>query len=414
MTVATPQGVERHRAWTIFAGLTGIALLVVALVLLAHTSHPLRRQVLGRYSVDYAAAIGIVLLAGVWLAGSILRPGSRWAARATRTFRATSEVAAIVLFVFAVAEGLTRLAERPLAGFLGSPALVKQYPKVTLNSRGLRDPERPLAKAPGTWRLAVLGDSFMYGHGVADESTCVRHLERALRARSGPPIEVINLSHIGFNTAQERTMLDTLGVRYHPDLVLVSYVLNDPEEHYLTYPTLLPGAWARAMEWSSFYYLVRAISFRALVAVGRMPDYATYLRGMYAPGPAWDRHREALRGIVADAKAAGARVVVAVWPYADRPHRFTPYTFGREQEMAVVAASEAGAEVLDLYPVFATSSYDDFALSSADSHPNARSQRRAAAAIDAFLESHGLLPDGGAARRPAASAVRTATLGARR
>jgi hypothetical protein len=180
---------------------------------------------------------------------------------------------------------------------------------------------------------------------------------------------------------------------------MLAYVLNDPEEAPLTYPALLPGSIGMAMEWSQFYYLLRAIAFRVMVAAGRSPEYPTYLRRMFdATSPSWRRHREALNGIVADARAAGVRVVAVVWPYADKGHAFTPYGFAREQAMAVAALREAGAETLDLYPVFAHDRYEDFALSDADSHPNARSHRLAAAAIVDFLERRELVPHGATLR----------------
>jgi hypothetical protein len=388
--------------WPRRAGWAGIALLVIAALLALRPSREDRREVLGRYSTEYAGLIAVVGAAGIWWATGLGRAGSRQVSRAGRSFCFALEAGVIAAFVFGVAEGLCRLAERPLASFIGGPALVKGYPPATVNEHGLRDPGRPFAKPAGTARIVVLGDSFMFGHGVADDSTCVRHLERALNARGGAPVEVINASHIGYNTASQRALLDSLGLRYQPDLVLLSYVLNDPEEHYLTYPALLPGSLGRAMEWSAFYYLTRAIAFRVLVATGRSPDYQTYLKAMFDPSlPSWQRHREALRGIVADARAAGAPVVAAVWPFAQRGHAFTPYVFAREHAMAVAAVRESGAEVVDLHPVFARDRYQDFALSIADSHPNDRAQRLAAGAIAAFLTERGLAPG---AAPPAAGA----------
>jgi hypothetical protein len=380
--------------WSRLAGWVGLLLLALTLALLARPSRPDRREVLGRYSVEYAVLIGLTASVGLWWSGGILRPATRWGGGAGGSFRTLCEAGVMALFVFAVSEGLCRLAARPLAHFTGGPALVRDYPPAHVNAHGLRDPERPFAKPAGTWRLLTIGDSFMFGHGVADDSTCARILERTLD-RGAPRIEVVNASHIGFNSVRERAMLDTLGLRYQPDLVMLAYVLNDPEEAPLTYPALLPGSIGMAMEWSQFYYLLRAIAFRVLVAAGKRPEYPTYLKHMFDPAsPGWQRHREALNGIVADARAAGVRVVAVVWPYADKGHSFTPYGFAREQAMAVEALNAAGAETLDLYPVFANDRYQDFALSDADSHPNARSHRLAAAAIARFLQSRGYLPHG--------------------
>jgi hypothetical protein len=393
MTETGAAAVDAKRVWIRLAGAAGLALLLIALVLLTHTSRADLRSVLGRYSTDYALSVAVIALVGLWWLGAALRPRSRWAELSGASFRISCEIGFMVVFVFGVAEGMCRLAERPLAHFTGGPALLKDYPKATLNSIGMRDVEHTVAKPAGTRRLLVLGDSFVFAQGVADESTFVRHLQRAFAARIGPPVEVISTGQVGFNTANERACLDTLGLRLRPDVVLLSYVINDPEEHYLTYPKLLPGSLGNVLEWSAFYYLCRAIAFRVQVATGQQPTYVNYLHALYDTSlPEWSRHVDALRGIVTDAGAAGAPVVVMVWPFAERGHRFTPYVYERERGMAVAAAREAGAEVLDLYPVFAQGAYEDFAVSLVDSHPNARAQRVTAAAIMAFLESQGLLP----------------------
>jgi hypothetical protein len=394
MTGRETAATDPNPVWARLAGGAGLACLLVAIVLSTHTSRADLRTVLGRYSTDYAASVAVIALLGLWWVGAALRPRSGWGKGASASFRLACEIGLMAAFVFGMAEGMCRLAERPLARFTGGPALLKDYPKATLNSRGMRDVEHALAKPAGTRRLLVLGDSFVFAQGVADESTCVRHLQRAFDARGGSPVEVIGAGLVGLNTVNEHALLDTLGVRYEPDLVLLSYVLNDPEEHYLTYPHLLPGSLGNLLDWSAFYYVCRAIAFRVEVATGRQPTYEKYLHALYDPSlPEWTHHRDALRGIVADARAVGAPVVVAIWPYAQGGHRFTPYAFERERGMAVAAAREAGAEVLDLYSTFERDGYENFAVSNADSHPNARAQRMTAAAIMEFLGSRGLLPE---------------------
>jgi hypothetical protein len=376
-----------------------LLLLVAAVLLALRPSRLDRRAVLGLYSIEYAALLACAFAVAAWWLGALLRPASAWGRAAGRSFRAAVGVASVALLTFAVAELTCRIVERPLSRYIGGPALARSYRAlVHLNSRGLRDPERPLAKPPGTWRMVVLGDSYMFGQGVPEESTCVRHLERLLVRPGGPRVEVINTARTGYNTVNERAALDTLGLRFQPDLVLVGYLPNDPEQRNLTYPELLPGPFAVAMSWSVFYHTLRAATYYALVATGLRPDYTDYVRGLYrADAPGWRAHVEALHGIVADAAAAGVPVVMAMWPLPDRAHGFAPYPFAREQAIALREARAAGARVLDLLPVFAADRYEDFALSSWDEHPGPGAHRRAAAAIAAFLEREGLAPRAAAA-----------------
>jgi hypothetical protein len=95
---------------------------------------------------------------------------------------------------------------------------------VTVNSLGLRGPELPTQKAPGERRVLVLGDSMVYGQGVADDETVPAQLERAL-GRSG--VSVINGGLRAYSTAQELALLQDLGPRIRPDLVVLCWFWND-------------------------------------------------------------------------------------------------------------------------------------------------------------------------------------------
>ncbi|MCZ7582515.1 MAG: hypothetical protein M5R36_03815 [Deltaproteobacteria bacterium] len=57
--------------------------------------------------------------------------------------------------------------------------------EVTVNSLGLRDPERTLIKPDGAYRLLIVGSSTTYGAAVSDGDTLSAHLERLLNRRFG-------------------------------------------------------------------------------------------------------------------------------------------------------------------------------------------------------------------------------------
>jgi len=97
---------------------------------------------------------------------------------------------------------------------------------VATNSQGLHDRERALAKPPGTYRVAVLGDSYPEALQVDVERTFWRLLEQRLEAcafRSAKHIDVINLGVSGFGTGQALRMLQTRGLAYQPDLVILAF-----------------------------------------------------------------------------------------------------------------------------------------------------------------------------------------------
>ena len=98
---------------------------------------------------------------------------------------------------------------------------------VLINSAGLRDEERPLERIPGKKRMLLLGDSATWGFGVEQHETYGEILERR-----HPDWEVINAGVSGYGTDQEYLYYTTKGSAYQPDLVLVLFSGNDPENNF--------------------------------------------------------------------------------------------------------------------------------------------------------------------------------------
>ncbi|MEM7412251.1 MAG: SGNH/GDSL hydrolase family protein [Myxococcota bacterium] len=97
------------------------------------------------------------------------------------------------------------------------------------NAAGYRDRERTLEKPEGRQRLVVLGDSVAVGSGVEVAERFDQATVDAL-ARAGVAAEAVNLARTGYSTSQELFLLETEAYRYAPDLVVWSYVLNDPAD----------------------------------------------------------------------------------------------------------------------------------------------------------------------------------------
>jgi hypothetical protein len=100
---------------------------------------------------------------------------------------------------------------------------------VRINRLGFRDPrEYDVEKAPGTFRILVLGDSVTFGHGTTFDMTYPYLLEQRLKAwRPDVKWEVWNLGVPGYNTRQELEYLRAVGPTYRPDLVIVGFFPND-------------------------------------------------------------------------------------------------------------------------------------------------------------------------------------------
>lgn len=95
------------------------------------------------------------------------------------------------------------------------------------NSFGMRDREHQLEKPNGTYRILLLGDSFMEALQVPFERSFAPRLESMLKRTTGRPTEVINAAVSGWGTDDELTYLKRYGQRFRPDLILVAMTMTN-------------------------------------------------------------------------------------------------------------------------------------------------------------------------------------------
>lgn len=108
---------------------------------------------------------------------------------------------------------------------------------VRINSFGFRDRERQVANPPGTFRIAVLGDSFTEARQVALEDAFYSVLERELNRHAelaADSIEVLNFGVSGYGTSQQLLTLQHRVWDFDPDAVLLAfYTGNDISDNSL-------------------------------------------------------------------------------------------------------------------------------------------------------------------------------------
>jgi hypothetical protein len=97
--------------------------------------------------------------------------------------------------------------------------------QVTINAQGLRDDAIDYVRTPGRYRIAVLGDSFVFGWGVNHAQTLSEVLEQTYLR----DVDVLNMGVSGFNTYQATAFFQTEGVKYAPDLVLLFWAADGVE-----------------------------------------------------------------------------------------------------------------------------------------------------------------------------------------
>src|SRR5262245_58217213 len=96
-----------------------------------------------------------------------------------------------------------------------------------INEHGLRDdPGVGPGEHPGTFRVLMLGDSFVQGYTVNRSDLFVDQLEAWWKSE-GRAVEVVNAGTEGWSTDQEVLWFLQNGKSYHPDLVLLFPYEND-------------------------------------------------------------------------------------------------------------------------------------------------------------------------------------------
>jgi lysophospholipase L1-like esterase len=263
-------------------------------------------------------------------------------------------------------------------------------PEISTNSLGYRDRE-PGAKAPGRYRIAVIGDSFTWGQGIEARE----RFSNLIGGSLGPRFEVLNFGIPGHDMPQHIEVLDQV-LPLHPDFVLLQLFINDfetagmerPRPHPLVSESAARG-WGRS---SVLYDLANGRWVQIQEATGLTESYVHYLeRHLRDPGAPNARIAFGmLRQFVEKAKAAGAGVGLVLFPMTDAmgPNG-SHYPVGFIHDRVRQIAADQRVPYLDLLPAFST--YEDpktLWVSPFDAHPNAVANKRAAQEIlNAFSAS---------------------------
>ena len=94
---------------------------------------------------------------------------------------------------------------------------------LVINSDGMVDREYPVAKAEGTIRIALLGDSFTASEYLPAEQKFEGLLERELSDQLGRPVEVLNFGISAIETWNQLQIFHLKAVKYRPDITFLVF-----------------------------------------------------------------------------------------------------------------------------------------------------------------------------------------------
>lgn len=290
-----------------------------------------------------------------------------------------------------------------------------------INAEGFRGPSLAVARTPGVVRVAALGDSTTFGHGVDVDSTfCAQIVDHY--AQSGVRVEVLNAGVVGYTVLQglERYRRDVRP--YRPDVVIAAFgAVNEqiPGQNGLGDDERIEGAIVRGQGWSTqlAWWWRSEVRIAHLLAWARERGDEALLEDRKADlqarrewnqaiadsgAPDWpgtrrvglERYVDAL-GILAEEVAAdGARLVVVSMPRKRSVEKRTPalleYTaateaFARDNDLPWIDGRRAFMTALALGGREHVLLRDDF-------HPSRRGHRILAVKVEEQLNALGLTP----------------------
>ena len=244
-----------------------------------------------------------------------------------------------------------------------------------LSSQTLRDEERAADAAPGVLRVAIVGDSFVFGEGVPIERSLPAQLQHDL----GHSYEVLNLGWPGDDTKHEVERLASALGSLHPRRAVVVFIANDVpmtpelqrEQDYIhdlvqyrdVYEAKSRGGDGSILGSRLLYLLGVRFDMRRVTA-----RTIRWYRDLYDPG----RNASGLRDLQASlarlANLQGCRVVLALYPLLEGFEDAYPLQ-GVHDSVAAMARS-AGLDVIDLAPAFAGRPTRSLWVHPSDHHPN--------------------------------------------
>lgn len=256
---------------------------------------------------------------------------------------------------------------------------------VSINSEGLRGPEIARTKPEGTRRIAIVGDSVTFGFHVEESACYARILERLLAASPvtvGERWQVLNFGVGGYSSSNEAALVRARVLDYAPDLVIVGYCLNDPENE----PTQpLQRAFRDPPLWERSHVLRLFGSWIQRARRDAHAEKDSYKYWHALDGPIWESVPRALEDMRAVLGPRGVPLELVVFPVFQGDLAWTSYGYGLVHEQLARTAHGLGIDTLDLRAAYAATNELPRALSVDPEHPNARGHEIAARALADWL-----------------------------
>ena len=200
---------------------------------------------------------------------------------------------------------------------------------------------------------------------------------------------MLNLGVGGYSLRDEALVLEYKGIVWNPDLVVVGYVLNDPEID----PIQPLQSYFNNPKWWHYSNTLRLISgVKRSWHIKKLGE-GDYYKYLHSPKQKkWQTVVDPFRKIYIITKDQNIPVLVLIFPMTfNFPWEYYPYRHLHQQVVNIV--NEIGLHVVDLYPYFSQYSSKELMVSPIGHHPSTLGHRVAADAIYQWIVANNDLFD---------------------
>ena len=262
------------------------------------------------------------------------------------------------------------LQDTPAAGYSDDPVrVVELNPSVSIvfhgaqfstNHWGMRDQEYDLVAAPGTYRIAMIGPSFVMGSGIANnevyEAVLEDRLNQDFAGGTYDKYEILNFGIAGYTALQELYQLEQDILPFKPNAII--WVGHDLEESSLI--RYLANRYSAGIEIP--FDAINELAAQAGVEPGMTEDEITKLLTPYG---------EEMVSWVYERVAAYAQEkdFTPIWVYLPV---FVEKNTEEMRATLIRQAGDAGFTVFDLSHIYDGKNMDALIVAEWDRHPNGK------------------------------------------
>ena len=238
-----------------------------------------------------------------------------------------------------------------------------------INNYGFRGSDFSI-KRNDKLRIAVIGDSFSWGSGVKLRDRFSAILEDRLNEDNivGHKYEVYNFGLPGYNTVNEITLYEKIILKFQPDLLIVSFFLND-----VNLPPDKPFLWNPKTRNKS--RIIRHSRLARLI-LGQIDNKRAITQFEINVRNAYQENHPGIKSVEQNLQKLGRLnrqmsipTLFVIFPWLDKL-QLESYPFHDAHKKVRNIAQKEGFEVIDLLDSFLGMKPSDLWVHKVDPHPN--------------------------------------------